>query len=460
MAGTQAGHNTYNDLEPLASRSDPLGRRKLLLVYIHGFMGDESSFRSFPAHVHSLLTVLAQDTHVVYSKIYPRYRSKQYITIARDNFSTWLEPHESADTDVVLLGHSMGGLVSAEVALMSAASSAKFKHRILGTINFDVPFLGMHPGVVSSGLASIFMPAGKAPSDEQVLDESAENTEDKLAATKLKHNDTFWEPSQADQTFNAKFNNDVVLPVRKFWQGIQHFVHKHGADLTTATKQLVSSHVEFMSAMSNATELRTRYTKLRVLEEDNESVRKSIGTVGWVPPRVRFVNYYTASTGRPKPEKQPEDAPKETAATDEAAADMLKTSESLNNNTVDAAKDEDRVDLPPFGPVIVATESSKSCSSSREHDSKASRPPKDRKFCNLPPKDSSGERDPTWVRIYMKDVDEVGAHCGMFFIDDRYERLVADVAERLESWVNDDLSVRLAEDSGSHSTWPADEKRR
>lgn len=29
---------------------DQSGRRTLLLIYIHGFMGDETSFRSFPAH--------------------------------------------------------------------------------------------------------------------------------------------------------------------------------------------------------------------------------------------------------------------------------------------------------------------------------------------------------------------------------------------------------------------------
>src|ERR1700761_446894 len=93
-------------------------RRKLLLIYIHGFMGNETSFRSFPAHLHYLLTVLLQETHVVHTKVYPRYRSRRNISFARDDFSKWLEPHEDADTDVVLLGHSMGGLVSAEVALM------------------------------------------------------------------------------------------------------------------------------------------------------------------------------------------------------------------------------------------------------------------------------------------------------------------------------------------------------
>jgi hypothetical protein len=67
-------------------------RRKLLLIYIHGFMGDETSFQSFPAHVHNLVTTLVSDSHVVHTKIYPRYRSKKQITFARDDFSRWYNP--------------------------------------------------------------------------------------------------------------------------------------------------------------------------------------------------------------------------------------------------------------------------------------------------------------------------------------------------------------------------------
>jgi hypothetical protein len=66
------------------------GRRRLLLVYIHGFMGNETSFRSFPAHVHNLVTITLADSHVVHTKIYPRYKSRDSLEIARDNFSTWL----------------------------------------------------------------------------------------------------------------------------------------------------------------------------------------------------------------------------------------------------------------------------------------------------------------------------------------------------------------------------------
>lgn len=93
-------------------------RRTLLVVYIHGFMGDNTSFRSFPAHVHYFLREQLSESHVVHSKIYPRYKTYKAIEVARDKFSAWLEPHEGDKTDVVLVGHSMGGLLAADVALI------------------------------------------------------------------------------------------------------------------------------------------------------------------------------------------------------------------------------------------------------------------------------------------------------------------------------------------------------
>jgi hypothetical protein len=64
-------------------------RRTLLLVYIHGFMGNETSFQSFPAHIHNLLTITLRETHVVHTKLYPRYKSRKAIEFAREDFSTW-----------------------------------------------------------------------------------------------------------------------------------------------------------------------------------------------------------------------------------------------------------------------------------------------------------------------------------------------------------------------------------
>jgi hypothetical protein len=68
---------------------DSSNLRRVLLVFIHGFMGNETSFRSFPAHLHNLVTVTLADTHVVHTKLYPRYQSRNTLEIARDNFSNW-----------------------------------------------------------------------------------------------------------------------------------------------------------------------------------------------------------------------------------------------------------------------------------------------------------------------------------------------------------------------------------
>jgi hypothetical protein len=79
--------SSTQSLRPSESARD--GRRTLLLIYIHGFMGNEMSFQSFPAHVHNLLSILVSESHVLHTKIYPRYKSRKAIEYARDDFSQW-----------------------------------------------------------------------------------------------------------------------------------------------------------------------------------------------------------------------------------------------------------------------------------------------------------------------------------------------------------------------------------
>jgi len=81
--------STHSIVPAESARFGRDGRRTLLLVYIHGFMGNETSFQSFPAHVHNLLTITLTETHVVHTKIYPRYKSRKAIDFARDDFSKW-----------------------------------------------------------------------------------------------------------------------------------------------------------------------------------------------------------------------------------------------------------------------------------------------------------------------------------------------------------------------------------
>lgn len=230
-----------------------------------------------------------------------------------------LEPSESPNTDVILLGHSMGGLLAAEVVLSPPSSPRQaLRHRIVGTVNFDTPFLGMHPGVIASGLGSLFRRSPSPPA-RAVSPPNRVQGQDYFASSSTSLNsslspstsrtDTLSSVQPDDPNYNPVFPNDIVLPVRKGWNSALHFMVKHSDNLTKATKQYVKSHVEFGGAMADYPGLRARYARIRALEEEDERARRTATNGSVTPPRVRFVNYYTASTGRPKRPKSPSKSP-------------------------------------------------------------------------------------------------------------------------------------------------------
>ncbi|KAF5632597.1 hypothetical protein F25303_9370 [Fusarium sp. NRRL 25303] len=315
--------------------ADYLGRRKLLIIYIHGFLGNDQSFRSFPAHVHALLANLLAESHVIHSKIYPRYKTYRSVGVARDNFSEWLRPHESPNTDVVLVGHSMGGILAADVVLMPNPSPYglyPFKHRIIGHVSLDCPFIGLHPGIVVSGITSLFKPAATPPQDSnqrgtssttptspeastpgdpsvsslyltnsQSTDPASSTSLPSIASSSQQQSDPF-----ANQPyFNQPFFNDSGLQERPFVQRMLHFANKYRSEgLIQAAAKHIFSYLEFGSCLADPTGLESRYRKIRALE-DIDDLQPGEANQGSGRPltRVRFVNYYTLCTGRPKSPK-------------------------------------------------------------------------------------------------------------------------------------------------------------
>lgn len=547
----------------------------------------------------------------------------------------------------------MGGILSAEVALQqpySPTSEGLFLNRILGTINLDTPFLGMHPGVVVSGIGSLFRPAPDPPGLRQtstpttganipsVSGQSAASnpnyalsmvdSESSAQVSLAPSISSLSTPPANDPYFNPPFPNDVRLPERKGWDNFMHFVTKHAEGitaqaklngLTSATSQYFMSHLEFGGCLADYPGMMERYKKLRGLEDVNELAGRS--TAGSRPPvrRIRFVNYYTASTGRPKVAKTKKETEK--PVNEEMAglglnSDSLQStpsttvhSQSGDSTDIDAGErevalpveqvqelgessgvqddfqepaemqhidsmpiDEDEYErlqtvpsptgasdplkevevsteppaapkptlsepsLPPLPAVptepepvdlslytdkdsrkvaekehkrvtrvyqqavkdretaikdrqklkekrekkakqeeekIAKAEGKQRLKEEKEEQKrqaatmqkgkqaeskgkqpetvakeevkaeKAEKTKKDRKFCMLPTF-IDGKRDECWVRIYMEGVDEVGAHCGLFFPGPQYESLVGDVGARIQQWVREDAEKRAA----------------
>ena len=240
----------------------------------------------------------------------------------------------------------MGGILSAEVVLLapySPTSMDVFRHRILGTVNFDTPFLGMHPGVITSGIGSLFRPppksprldpqssekgreslAPESPSQSQTLSPTVSKTStnpvddasgyfgaeneatsggtpgSEMTVAQRAARSALNLPTTDDPNYDPPYPNDIRIPVRKGWNSTLHFIFKHSDGLTKATKSYVTSHLEFGGTLADYKALKNRYSKIRPLEDVDDSQPK-LNEAHHPRRRVRFVNFYTASTGRIKP---------------------------------------------------------------------------------------------------------------------------------------------------------------
>lgn len=192
----------------------------------------------------------------------------------------------------------------------------------------DAPLLGLHPGIITSGIASLFRKAPDPPGREQALAESlaSQNASGSLSLQQTPSVSSDAGPSsgtmspvplssmssnasvgsQPDPNFNPTFYNDIPFVDRGWWRNVAHFAKKHYSDgLFSSTYHHLLSHLEFGSCLADYSSLNNRYNRIRRLEDVNE-LNNAQGSRK--EPRVRFVNYYTVSTGIPKEPSTPKRA--------------------------------------------------------------------------------------------------------------------------------------------------------
>ncbi|KAG0347843.1 hypothetical protein BG004_006793 [Podila humilis] len=275
----------------------------LLLLFVHGFKGhDHHTFLDFPTRIMTIFTNAKLDLDVE-SLVYPQYDTRGDFNTAVNNFVDWtqqqvqsrdafnrkvytkkLEDNSPGESDiipptyVVFIGHSMGGLVAADAALVLDALPGNSP--VIGILAFDTPYFGLNHTIFTQAayervngiaqratgaysLMSAYIPAAGAA--WSALSQPASNT---LVNSK----DTSRSPSPANTDKGTISKNAPASTLSSKWGwgsialGVGAVVAATSAAAVVNSRiggmEYISSHIQFVGILWDKTQLRQRVANL------------------------------------------------------------------------------------------------------------------------------------------------------------------------------------------------------
>jgi hypothetical protein len=192
----------------------------------------------------------------------------------------------------------MGGSLASEAIIL--LSRVTFQHNIIGIVGLDVPWLGVHPHVVASGVTGLVKtnkPEEKIPLDRPNALSPAPSITSSLTESTLSLPDTnYSETASSSQTSLGDTLAPLAPPSRtpspKPKQKKSNFtetftktvsaIYNNRHDLTGAGPRYLWSHLEYGHILLDPAELKAQYDQLRSLP-------------------IKFANFYTCIPREGKP---------------------------------------------------------------------------------------------------------------------------------------------------------------
>ncbi|TQS32908.1 hypothetical protein Golomagni_06762 [Golovinomyces magnicellulatus] len=287
-------------------------KKTIVLCFIHGFRvrpspGGNLTFGregEFAERMRELVSRKLPNVNVKHL-VYPKYETRGDLGDCVSRFRSWLEekvidmevdagtPSPTIDPSVrvVLVGHSMGGIVAVETLLgiasekpiysedgiekteMTAFNSLLFPY-IQGVLAFDTPYLGVSPGVVAHGAEGHYNAATTTIAQLSGLGTAlwgankAGNTNTKAVAKKDAQPAAGWS-NWSKVAMVAGAASAVAAGGAAAWMN---------RDQISEGWSWMSSHLEFVGSLARAEELKKRVKCMVQVQEQLD---------------VGFVNYYT-----------------------------------------------------------------------------------------------------------------------------------------------------------------------
>lgn len=296
-------------------------KKTLLLCFIHGFKGGDDTFgekSEFALHLAALVGAALPKVSVR-AVTYPRYDTRGDLQECVTRFRDWLlnkvidlevangtsSPTIDPSVRVILIGHSMGGIVAAETAIAIAnetpvtqddcASTAvnvgepltnglMFPY-IQGVLAFDTPFLGISPGVVAHGAEGHYNSATAALTHLTGLSNIFWGNYNQAAGNNGANKPTAALPAPEPAPEKKRRESNgwgwgriAVVAGAAGALAAGGAAAYLGRDHLTTGWTWVSSHLEFVGCLARGAELRDRVTRMVRL-------KKELG--------VGFANLYT-----------------------------------------------------------------------------------------------------------------------------------------------------------------------